>query len=57
MILAKNEMKPQAKGEINVTEQLKKATYEKANLPEIVGKIAHHSQEQKEDLLQILLKT
>ena len=43
-------------GKINATKQLKKATYIKANLPEVVNKIVHLSQNQREDLLQVLLK-
>ena len=50
------EMKSEAKGEINVTEQLKKATYKKANLPNFVSKIAHLSQDQRDNFLWILLK-
>ena len=48
-------IKSQAKGEMNATEQLKKATYERANLPEVVNKIVQLSQNQREDLLQVLL--
>ena len=56
VILERVKSNLQAKDKINATEQLKKATYEKANLLEINSKLMNLSQDQRKDLLQILLK-
>ena len=43
-------------GKFNVTKLLKKPNYKKANLPKVIDKIVHLSQNQRMELLQVLLK-